>query len=80
MKTEKKYIQTIISANNDNSLAIFVGAGISKSAETSSVKLPSWNDLIEDLKAELEIENENDYLKIAQLYYLAFGEFTYYKR
>ena len=60
MKTEKKYIQTIISANNDNSLAIFVGAGISKSAETSSVKLPSWNDLIEDLKAELEIENEND--------------------
>ncbi len=80
MKTEKKYIQTIISANNDNSLAIFVGAGISKSAETSSVKLPSWNDLIEDLKAELEIENENDYLKIAQLYYLAFGEFTYYKK
>jgi hypothetical protein len=80
MKTEKKYIQTIISANNDNSLAIFVGAGISKSSETNSVKLPSWNDLIEDLKAELEIENESDYLKIAQLYYLAFGEFTYYKK
>jgi hypothetical protein len=80
MKTEKKYIQTIISANNDNSLAIFVGAGISKSSETKSIKLPSWNDLIEDLKAELEIENESDYLKIAQLYYLAFGEFTYYKK
>ncbi|MPL87888.1 hypothetical protein SDC9_33901 [bioreactor metagenome] len=80
MKTEKKYIQTIISANNDNSLAIFVGAGISKSSETNSVKLPFWNDLIEDLKAELEIENESDYLKIAQLYYLAFGEFTYYKK
>lgn len=80
MKTEKKYIQTIISANNDNSLAIFVGAGISKSSETKSLKLPSWNDLIEDLKAELEIENESDYLKIAQLYYLAFGEFTYYKK
>ncbi len=80
MKTEKKFIQTIISANNDNSLAIFVGAGISKSSENNSVKLPSWNDLIEDLKAELEIENESDYLKIAQLYYLAFGEFTYYKK
>jgi hypothetical protein len=80
MKTEKKYIQTIVSANNDNSLAFFVGAGISKSAETKSVKLPSWNDLIEDLKAELEIENESDYLKIAQLYYLSFGEFTYYKK
>ena len=80
MKTEKKYIQTIISANNDNSLAIFVGAGISKSSETKSVKLPTWNDLIEDLKVELEIESESDYLKIAQLYYLAFGEFTYYKK
>ena len=80
MKTDKKYIKTIISANNDNSLAIFVGAGISKSSETNSVKLPSWNDLIEDLKSELEIENESDYLKIAQLYYLAFGEFTYYKK
>lgn len=80
MKTGKKYIQTIISANNDNSLAIFVGAGISKSSETNTVKLPSWSDLIEDLKSELEIENESDYLKIAQLYYLAFGEFTYYKK
>jgi len=80
MKIEKKYIQTIISANNDNSLAIFVGAGISKSSETRSIKLPSWNDLIEDLKTELEIDNESDYLKIAQLYYLAFGEFTYYKK
>jgi len=80
MKTDKKYIQTIISANNDNSLAIFVGAGISKSSETKTVKLPSWKDLIEDLKTELEIENESDYLKIAQLYYLAFGEFTYYKK
>lgn len=80
MKTEKKYIQTIISANNDNSLAVFVGAGISKSSETKTVKLPSWNDLIEDLKVELEIENESDFLKIAQLYYLAFGEFIYYKK
>ncbi|SHG94773.1 NAD-dependent protein deacetylase, SIR2 family [Flavobacterium micromati] len=80
MKTEKKYIQTIISANNDNSLAVFVGAGISKSSETKTVKLPSWNDLIEDLKDELEIENESDFLKIAQLYYLAFGEFIYYKK
>ena len=80
MKTEKKYIQTIISANNDNSLAIFVGAGISKSSEINFLKLPSWNDLIEGFKADLEIDDETDYLKIAQLYYLAFGEFTYYKK
>ncbi len=80
MNFESKYIKNIISANNDNSLAIFVGAGISKSSEKESFKLPSWSDLIIDLKKELNDSNENDYLKIAQLYYLAFGEFTYYKK
>ncbi len=80
MNFELKYIKNIISANNDNSLAIFVGAGISKSSETKSFKLPSWYDLIVDLKNELNDTNESDYLKVAQLYYLAFGEYTYYKK
>jgi hypothetical protein len=70
MNFETKYIKKIISANNDNSLAIFVGAGISKSSETKSFKLPSWNDLIVDLKKELNDTQESDYLKVAQLYYL----------
>ena len=77
MGFESKYIDNIISANNDNSLAIFVGAGISKSSETDSFKLPDWNDLIVDLKKELDDIDESDYLKIAQLYYLAFGEYSY---
>ena len=80
MKVDTKFIRNIIAANNDNSLAIFVGAGISKSSETNSFKLPSWDDLIEELKKELDVNNESDYLKIAQLYFLAFGEFTYYKK
>jgi hypothetical protein len=75
-----KHIRHIINANNDNSLAIFVGAGISMSSNTNTFKLPSWNDLIHEMKVELDEENENDYLKLAQLYYLAFGEFSYYKK
>lgn len=77
-----KHLKNIISANNDNRLAIFIGAGFSKHSETTSIKLPDWNDLIFDLKKELELDNnaEHDYLKIAQLYYLAFGEHTYYKK
>ncbi|MEQ8573321.1 MAG: SIR2 family protein, partial [Fulvivirga sp.] len=80
MSIDNKHIQNIINANNGNSLAIFVGAGISKSSETDSLKLPDWSDLIEDLKLELDIKDEFDYLKIAQLYFLEFGEFVYYKK
>lgn len=80
MNFESTYIKNIISANNNGSLAIFIGAGISKSSETGLLKLPSWNDLITDLKHELNDIDENDYLKVAQLYYLAFGEYSYYKK
>ncbi|MBK0402780.1 SIR2 family protein [Adhaeribacter sp. BT258] len=80
MNFDSTYIKNIIKANNDNSLAIFIGAGISKSSETKFFKLPSWNDLIVDLKKELSLNDETDYLKIAQLYYLAFDEYTYYKK
>ncbi|WP_144604057.1 SIR2 family protein [Algoriphagus algorifonticola] len=80
MSIDNKHIQNIINAKNDSSLAIFVGAGISKSSETESFKLPDWADLIKDLKTELDIQDEFDFLKIAQLYYLEFGEFIYYKK
>jgi hypothetical protein len=76
-----KHFGNIVKANNDNRLAIFVGAGISKSSENASVKLPTWNDLINDLKTDLRLPTEeNDYLKIAQLYFLEFKEFTYYEK
>ncbi|EFT9972318.1 hypothetical protein HU878_004352, partial [Salmonella enterica] len=62
------------------SLAIFVGAGVSKSAENETTKLPTWSDLIEELKIDLGITYELDYLKVAQLYFLEFGPHTYYKK
>lgn len=81
MSFSKKHFANIIKANNDNRLAVFIGAGISKSSETSTVKIPTWNDLISDLKADLDLpKEENDYLKIAQLYFLEFNEFTYYEK
>lgn len=80
MNFESTYIRNIISANNNGSLAVVIGAGISKSSETETLKLPNWNDLITDLKHELNDIEESDYLKVAQLYYLAFGEYSYYKK
>lgn len=75
-----KHITSIIRAKDEESLAIFVGAGVSKSSETRNIKIPSWADLIDSLIADLNIEGETDYLKIAQLYYLSFGEHLYYKK
>jgi SIR2-like domain len=80
MSTDLKHIKDIICANNDNSLAIFIGAGISKCAETKTLKLPNWSELIEEIKKELGEAQENDYPKIAQLYYIEFGEHAYYKK
>ncbi|HDL7483658.1 TPA: hypothetical protein PXN95_002626, partial [Yersinia enterocolitica] len=75
-----KNISHIIKANENESLAIFIGAGVSKSSESQNVKMPAWSDLISALLDDLEIENEADFLKVAQLYYLTFGEFRYYKK
>ncbi|EIG1589071.1 SIR2 family protein, partial [Salmonella enterica] len=70
----------ILRAKDEESLAIFIGAGVSKSSETKTIKMPSWGDLIDSLISDLNIEGETDYLKIAQLYYLTFGEHLYYKK
>ena len=80
MKFKKQHLKNIIDANNDNRLAIFVGAGVSKNSETKGLKLPTWTDLISDLKKDLELTDESDYLKIAQLYYLEFKEHLYLKK
>ncbi|EJK3860972.1 SIR2 family protein [Salmonella enterica] len=75
-----KHIANILRAKDEESLAIFIGAGVSKSSETKTIKMPSWGDLIDSLISDLNIEGETDYLKIAQLYYLTFGEHLYYKK
>lgn len=77
---ENKHLDNIIKASDNDSLAIFVGAGVSKSSESTLLKLPSWYDLISEMKNDLGIHDEIDYLKIAQLYYLEFGEYVYYKK
>ena len=68
-------INIIQNANNNNKLTIFIGSSISKSSN-----LPSWDDLISKIKKDLSLdEKENDYLKIAQLFYLSCGEVVYYQ-
>jgi predicted RNase H-like HicB family nuclease len=71
------HINTIIEANLKGTLAIFIGAGISK---TANGNLKNWSELIADLKNELNDKKEQDYLKIAQLYYLSAGEHKYYTK
>ncbi len=44
------------------------------------LKLPTRNDLIADLKKDLELTDETDFLKITQLYYLGFKEHSYLKK
>lgn len=73
------HIKNIKQANENDRLAIFVGTGISKSSDSDYITLPSWGDLITELKSDLAITEELDYLKLAQLYYLEFGEQIYYQ-
>lgn len=69
-------INILKKSNDKNKLTIFVGSGVSKSSN-----LPLWSDLIQMIKSELSInDNETDYLKIAQLYYLSCGETVYYQK
>ena len=77
MHLHNVHIKNIKQANENDRLAIFVGAGVSKSSDTDYISLPSWSDLITELKSDLAITEELDYLKLAQLYYLEFGEQTY---
>jgi NAD-dependent SIR2 family protein deacetylase len=80
MDVYNSHLKQIIKANDENRLAVFVGSGISLSSNTDNFKLPLWEDLIVAMKRELQLENENDYLKVAQLYFLEFGEPTYYSK
>ncbi|WP_334324989.1 SIR2 family protein [Gilliamella apicola] len=76
----EKDIKDIITASQNNKLVFFIGAGFSKLSETKSLKIPSWEELINELKEDLNISNESDFLKIAQLYFLKFGEHAYYNK
>ncbi|MBF2720631.1 SIR2 family protein [Psychrobacter sp. NG254] len=79
MQFNQAHINTIINAKNNDNLVIFVGAGVSKFSETNSLSFPFWGDIINVLKKDLDTE-ESDYLKVAQLYYLQFGEYSLYEK
>ena len=65
MKNFITNITTIKQAIKSRKLVIFAGAGISVDAG-----VPLWHELINQLKEDIEIpKNENDYLRIAQMYF-----------
>lgn len=73
-KDIRENIKRIIKAKEQKKLTIFVGAGVSMNSG-----VPSWGELIKILKNGIELDDdENDYLKIPQLYYNQRGEKEYY--
>lgn len=79
MQFNQAHINTIINARDNDNLVVFVGAGVSKFSETNSLNFPFWGNIIDVLKKDLDTK-ESDYLKVAQLYYLKFGEYSLYEK
>ncbi|WP_295863816.1 SIR2 family protein [uncultured Neisseria sp.] len=79
MKFTQADIDSIITAQENDNLTVFIGAGFSKFSETATIKFPSWGKLMIALKNDLNTQ-ETDFLKIAQLYYLEFGEYKLYQK
>lgn len=73
-------LNEIFNSSQDNKLVLFIGAGFSKFSETELVKIPTWSELISELKDDLGLSEESDFLKIAQLYYLKYGQNSYVKK
>ncbi|MGM3226091.1 SIR2 family protein [Dickeya zeae] len=73
----EKELKEILKASENNKLVFFIGSGFSKFSETEFRKSPDWNELIDELKEDLNASHERDPLKIAQLYFLKFGHHTY---
>lgn len=67
-------LEKIQGFHSNEQLALFIGAGASKESG-----LPDWAQLMGDIKKQLGITSEQDYLKLAQYYFLQFGESNYYK-
>ena len=77
---EENYNLSITQLKNsikENSLVLFVGAGISANSN-----LPTWGELIQSLKKELNLPEErtDSPLRIAQYYYDTFGKNQYTKK
>lgn len=68
-------IRNVKEAMDSNRLVVFAGSGISVDSG-----LPDWSDLINAMKTDLDISQEEDYLKIAQMYYNERGPKEYLDR
>ncbi|RXA74216.1 nicotinate-nucleotide adenylyltransferase, partial [Enterococcus hirae] len=73
---DQQTMNHIIEAMINDSLIIFVGAGVSANSG-----LPTWNQLISEFRTELSLnENEEDNLKVAQFYYDTWGKQKYFQK
>ncbi len=70
-----EHFKTIRKAIENNKLAVFIGSGVSFDS-----KLPSWSDLIKEMKSSLEVKREENFLKIAEHYYIQYGQHTYFNK
>ncbi|MCG8466505.1 MAG: hypothetical protein MI750_16885, partial [Xanthomonadales bacterium] len=71
----QEYFKTIRKARDSKKLAVFVGSAVSYDSG-----LPSWKNLINEMSSALERVPGNDFLKIAEHYYLQYGKNTYYNK
>lgn len=71
---QKSHIKHLHEAYLEGRLSILAGAGVSANSG-----VPTWGTLIQEMKLELPeyVQNETDYLKVAQLYKDARGDAEY---
>lgn len=73
---KKLAIRNINDAVKNDSLIMFVGAGVSANSG-----LPKWSELIDEFKSDLKLgKDESNYLKIAQYYYDEVGKQKYFQK
>mgnify|MGYP000915011603 FL=1 len=72
---ERLSLPIIKDALQNDSLILFVGAGVSVNSG-----LPGWNSLVDLFRKELNLEEVQDNLRVAQYYYNAFGQNQYLKK
>ncbi len=63
-----KNVETIKKASDSGKLILFVGAGVSKNSG-----IPDWNELTKSLKEDIDVGEESDPLKVAQIYKIEHG-------
>ena len=74
-KSYSEHIQVLRKAADNRKLVVFVGSGASYPSDA-----PSWSGLIESMRESLNGVENDDFLKVAEHYFLEFGENSYYSK